>query len=79
MFETTKEDYLIDVVIYKKIVENKWTYKFLLELNKNLDEVQGRILGTQPLPNIQEITSKVHLEESKKKVILGSESNQLVT
>ena len=62
----------MDAIKYKKIVENKRTYKFLLRLRKNLDEVQGRILGTKPLPNIWEVASEVYQEESRKKVMWGS-------
>ena len=39
---------------YKKVVEKKQIYKFLLSLNKNLDEVRGRILSTKPLSSIRE-------------------------
>ncbi|KAF5464611.1 hypothetical protein F2P56_014679 [Juglans regia] len=46
-------------------------YKFLVGLNKDLDEVQGRIVGLKPLPSIQEAFSKVRMEESRKKVKLG--------
>ena len=58
MFETTKWDHPMDEIKYK-IVEKKQIYKFLLGLNKNLDEVRGRILRTKPLPNIQEVASEV--------------------
>ncbi|KAI3472122.1 hypothetical protein Pfo_029610 [Paulownia fortunei] len=34
--------------LYKKIVEQKRTFKFLLGLNKDLDEVRGRIMGIKP-------------------------------
>ena len=39
MFETTKWDCPTDAIKYKNIVEKKQIYKFLFELNKNLDEV----------------------------------------
>ncbi|XP_038886270.1 uncharacterized protein LOC120076493 [Benincasa hispida] len=45
-------------------------FKFLLGLNKELDEVHGRILAIKPLPNIKEIFAKVR-EESRKKLMLG--------
>ena len=44
-----------DSAKYKKIVEQKRLYKFLMGLNKSLDgvkTVRGRILGTKPLPSI---------------------------
>lgn len=42
-----------DATKYREIVEKKRVYKFLIGLNKHLDEVRGRILGTKPLPNIR--------------------------
>ncbi|KAK6129039.1 hypothetical protein DH2020_037219 [Rehmannia glutinosa] len=44
---------------FKKIVETKRIFKFLMGLNKSLDEVRGRILGTKPLPNLREVFSEV--------------------
>ena len=32
---------------YKKIIEKKRLYKFLLGLNKEFDEVRGRIMGSE--------------------------------
>ena len=43
-----------DALFYKKIVEQKRLYKFLIGLNKNLDEVRGRILSKQPFPGLRE-------------------------
>lgn len=45
-------------------------YKFLLGLNKELDEVRGRIM-VKPLPNVRKAFSDVRMEESRKKVIMG--------
>ena len=61
-----------DAVLYKKIVEQKRTFKFLLGLNKNLDEVRGRVMDTKPLPSLREAFSEVRREESQKKVMMGS-------
>ena len=44
-FEELEWDCPRDRIMYKKIHEKKRTFKFLLGLNKNLDEVCGRILG----------------------------------
>ena len=79
MFETNDWDCHTDGNRYKKIVEKKRLYKFLLGLNKNLDEVRGRILGTKPLPNIREAFSEVRREESRKKVMMGSQTTSTVT
>ena len=74
MFETTKWNCPTYAIKHKTIIKKKWTYKFLLRLNKNLDEVRGRILGTKPLPNIREVALEVCWEESRKKVMMGSQT-----
>ncbi|RVW59074.1 Retrovirus-related Pol polyprotein from transposon TNT 1-94 [Vitis vinifera] len=47
-----------DGFLYKKIVEGKRVFKFLLGLNKNLDEIRGRIMGVKPLPSLREAFSE---------------------
>ena len=47
-------------------------YKFLLGLNKNLDEIRGRLMGVKPLRSLREAFFEVHCEESKKKLMMGS-------
>ena len=64
---------------YKPLVEKDRIYKFLLGLNKDLDEVQGRILGTKPLPKIHEVFSKVRREVSRRRLMLGNSSTTQVT
>ncbi|KAL5540397.1 hypothetical protein UlMin_042420 [Ulmus minor] len=64
---------------YREIAEKKRVYKFLLSLNKNLDEVRGRILGMKPLLNIRETFSEVRREESRKKLMMGSQNHQSTT
>jgi len=64
-----------DTTLYKRILELKRTFKFVLGLNKNLDEVRGRIMGTKPLPNLREAFSEVRHEESRKKVMMGSHNS----
>ena len=44
-------------------------------LDKSLDEVRGRILGTKPLPSLREAFSEVHREESQKRVMLGQSNH----
>ncbi|XP_024027458.1 uncharacterized protein LOC112093390 [Morus notabilis] len=63
-----------DAKRFREIVEKKKIFKFLMGLNKNLDEVRGRILGTKPLPSIREVFFEVRREESRKKVMLGESS-----
>lgn len=52
-------------------------YKFLLDLNKELDEVRGRILATTPLLNIREAFAVVRREDSWKKLILNVGNSEL--
>ena len=40
-------------------------------LDKSLDEVRDRILGTKPLPSLREAFSKVRQKESSKRVMMG--------
>ncbi|RVX15883.1 Retrovirus-related Pol polyprotein from transposon TNT 1-94 [Vitis vinifera] len=61
-----------DGFLYKKIVEGKRVFKFLLGLNKNLDEIRGRIMGVKPLPSLREAFSEVRREESRKNLMMGS-------
>ncbi|CAL5404270.1 unnamed protein product [Camellia sinensis] len=61
-----------DGLLYKKIVEGKSVFTFLLGLNTNLDEIRGRIMGVKPLPSLREAFSEVRREESRKKLMMGS-------
>ncbi|KAF7811563.1 phosphatidylinositol-3-phosphatase myotubularin-1-like [Senna tora] len=61
-----------DAETYKKLVEKERIYKFLLGLNKSLDNIRGRILSVKPLPSLREVLSTVRHEESRKKLMLGS-------
>lgn len=40
-----------DAKKFREIIERKRIFKFLLDLNRHLDEVRGRILGMKPLLN----------------------------
>ncbi|GMI84832.1 hypothetical protein HRI_002152500 [Hibiscus trionum] len=46
-------------------------YEFLAGLNRDLDEVRGRILGRTPLPTIGEAFAKVRREENRRRVMMG--------
>lgn len=47
-------------------------------LDKSLDEVQGRILGIEPLPSLREVYFEVRREESRKTIMMGH-SNTLAS
>ncbi|KAL5565077.1 hypothetical protein UlMin_028241 [Ulmus minor] len=70
MFEIHSWKCFNDSALYKKIVDHKRTFKFLLGLNKELDEVRGKIMGIKPLPNIREAFSEVRREESRKNLMM---------
>ncbi|XP_034687204.1 uncharacterized protein LOC117915681 [Vitis riparia] len=71
-FEVHNWNCVTDGLLYKKIVEGKRVIKFLLGLNKNLDEIRGRIMGVKPLPSLREAFSEVRREESRKNLMMGS-------
>ena len=62
-----------DEAKFRKIVETKRVFKFLLGLNQSLDEVRGRVLATKPLPSVREAFAEVRREESRCKVMLGQQ------
>lgn len=59
------------------MIEKKRIYKFLIGLNKDLDEVRGRILGTKTLP--RKVFSEVHREESRKEVMMGQQTGSQIS
>ncbi|RVX10421.1 Retrovirus-related Pol polyprotein from transposon TNT 1-94 [Vitis vinifera] len=64
-----------DGLLYKKVIEKERIYKFLLGLNKNLDEVRGRVVSIKPLPSVREVFSEIRREESRQKVMLGTQNS----
>ncbi|KAL6326273.1 hypothetical protein AAG906_004770 [Vitis piasezkii] len=65
----------LDIYEELKVIEKERIYKFLLGLNKNLDEVHGRVLSIKPLPNVREVFSEIRREESRQKVMLGTQNS----
>ncbi|KAK3026255.1 hypothetical protein RJ639_041631 [Escallonia herrerae] len=56
---------------FKRHLEKERLYEFLTGLNRELDEVRGRILGRRPLPSIDEAFAEVCREASNRRVMLG--------
>lgn len=52
---------------------------FLAGLNKELDELQGQILGKTPLPTIHETFSDVRREAAQQNVMLNNKSVPITT
>ena len=73
-YESTK-----DGCHHKKTVEDNRTFKFLVRLNVEFDEVGGRIIGRQPLPSIGEVFSEVRREESRRNVNVGKKGLAVTT
>ena len=61
-----------DGILYNQILEKEKVFDFLQGLNKELDEVKGRILGIKPLPLVKEAFAMVRMEESQRRVMLDS-------
>ncbi|KZV37837.1 hypothetical protein F511_10867 [Dorcoceras hygrometricum] len=57
---------------YHKRMEGDRVYVFLAGLNRDLDEVRGRILGRNPLPSLVEVFAEVRREEGRRKIMLSS-------
>lgn len=70
IFEELDWDCVGNCKRYRKVVEKKRIFVFLNGLDKNLDDVRGRILALKPLPPIREVFALVRLEEIRKKVML---------
>ncbi|XP_074373862.1 uncharacterized protein LOC141714229 [Apium graveolens] len=77
LFEIHEWKCVEDRAYFKKIVETKRVFKFLMGLDKSLDEVRDRILGTKPLPNLRGVFSEVRREESRKRVMLGHQASSI--
>ncbi|KAL8101714.1 hypothetical protein AgCh_033561 [Apium graveolens] len=60
MFECIEWDCTKDSLKFQNIIEKERIFTFLAGLNRNLDEVRGRILSMKPLPSIHEVCSEVH-------------------
>ncbi|GAA0147742.1 hypothetical protein LIER_07368 [Lithospermum erythrorhizon] len=65
MFEIHPWKCTDDAKLHKKIVEQKRTFKFLLGLNKDLDDVRGRFLSTKPLLSVREAFSEVRRKQKE--------------
>ncbi|CAL5365181.1 unnamed protein product [Camellia sinensis] len=59
-----------DNALFKKRQEKERVFEFLAGLNRELDDVQGRILSRLPLPSTREVFAEVRREEARCKVML---------
>ena len=59
-----------DSALFKKRQEKERVFEFLTGLNRDLDDVRGRILSRRPLPSTREVFAEVRREEARRKVML---------
>ena len=57
------------------MIEKEGVFEFLAGLNRELDEVRGRILSRSPFPSINDAFAEVRREEDRKRVMLGDKNN----
>lgn len=60
-----------DSVLFLKRQENDHVFMFLAGLNKDLDEVRGRVLGKTPLPTLRETFAEIRREEARQGIMMG--------
>lgn len=65
--------------LFKAIKDTKRVFGFLSGLHKDFDGVRSRILGTKPLRAMNIVFSEVRQEESRLKVMMGSNSNSTMS
>lgn len=64
-----------DSARHLKREEDERVYMFLAGLNRELDDVRGRILSKKPLPNIREVFLKVRRGEARQRVMMNKPEN----
>ncbi|KAI5448585.1 hypothetical protein KIW84_015841 [Lathyrus oleraceus] len=60
-----------DSVLFLKRQENDRVFMFLGGLNKDLDEVRGRVLGKVPLPTLRKFFAEIRREEARQGIMMG--------
>lgn len=61
---------------YEKSFENERVFEFLVGLNRNLDDVRGRILSRRPLPTTREVFAEVRREENRRKIMMKIDKDE---
>ncbi|CAN1137158.1 hypothetical protein LINPERHAP2_LOCUS9879 [Linum perenne] len=61
-----------DAALYKELVGETRTVRFLLGLNDNLDEARGRVMNKKPLPELRKAFAEIRQETSRRRVMLPS-------
>ena len=71
LFNTYKWNSAEDAKHHEQGVEEGRIFQFLTGLNKELDEVRGRIIGRATLPSLGEVFAEVRREETRRSVMIG--------
>ncbi|RVW35800.1 hypothetical protein CK203_082476 [Vitis vinifera] len=79
LFETHSWKYSDDAATYRQIVEQKRLFKFFLRLNRELDDVRGRIMSIKPLPSLRRFFQRLGMKKGRKKVMMGSKEQPAPT
>ncbi|KAI5424588.1 hypothetical protein KIW84_030681 [Lathyrus oleraceus] len=60
-----------DIVLFLKRQENECVFIFLVGLNKDLDEVRGRVLRKTSLPTLRETFAEIRRDETRQGIMMG--------
>ncbi|GAV63736.1 hypothetical protein CFOL_v3_07254 [Cephalotus follicularis] len=60
---------------FKKHLEKERLYELLAGLNRELDEVHGRVLGHRPVPSIDDAFADVRREAGRRRVMLSEKKD----
>lgn len=77
-FDTIPWTTSADEKLFRQFLETKRVFRFLNGLNKDLDSVRSRVLGTKPLPSLNSVFSEIRHEESRLKVMMGSQKGSVL-
>ncbi|CAN1137591.1 hypothetical protein LINPERPRIM_LOCUS22978 [Linum perenne] len=59
-----------DAALYRELVGETRTVRFLLGLNDSLDEARGRVMNKKPLPELRKAFAEIRQETSRRRVML---------
>ncbi|CAN1244002.1 hypothetical protein LINPERPRIM_LOCUS5899, partial [Linum perenne] len=63
-----------DAALYRELVWETRTVRFLLGLNDSLDEARGRVMNKKPLPELRKAFAEIRQETSRRRVMLPGAS-----
>ncbi|RVW26170.1 hypothetical protein CK203_109159 [Vitis vinifera] len=83
--ENTSELFQVESALHdfrqgeQQIVEQKRLFKFFLGLNRELDDVRGRIMGIKPCQVSGRLFQRLDVKKVEKKVMMGSKEQPAPT